>query len=211
MDEPKTDSASGEFLILGNDPALDLLNTTPVLATGPVDLLSDYAGLTRWLSAAGLATASASAALAERWQATRNGTMALAEAKHLREDLRNFLVAYRSGTTVRDKWIETLNSVLSRGPAYQSIQWNSKSRRFIRLRTHQDGGAVTPIILIAEAITALLAEKDLTLIKKCGNPACVLWFYDTSKNHTRRWCSMDLCGNRAKVAAHYHRHANSQN
>ena len=46
---------------------------------------------------------------------------------------------------------------------------------------------------------------DLSLVKACQNPQCVLFFYDTTKNHARRWCSMAACGNRAKVAAHYQR------
>ena len=60
--------------------------------------------------------------------------------------------------------------------------------------------------LLAEAATDLLCTCDLSLIKKCQNPECVLFFYDTTKNHARHWCSMSLCGNRSKVAAHYHRH-----
>jgi predicted RNA-binding Zn ribbon-like protein len=51
----------------------------------------------------------------------------------------------------------------------------------------------------------LLRMADLTLIKKCKNPACVLYFYDTTKNHARNWCSMQLCGNREKVAAYFRR------
>lgn len=61
------------------------------------------------------------------------------------------------------------------------------------------------VTLLAEAAARLLTEKDLTLVRRCENPACVLHFYDTSRNHRRRWCSMDICGNRMKVAAHYRR------
>jgi len=60
--------------------------------------------------------------------------------------------------------------------------------------------------LLAEAASDFLCTCDLSLINKCQNPDCVLFFYDTTKNHARHWCSMSLCGNRSKVAAHYHRH-----
>jgi predicted RNA-binding Zn ribbon-like protein len=41
------------------------------------------------------------------------------------------------------------------------------------------------------------------LLRRCANhDTCVLMFLDTSRSHTRRWCSMELCGNRSKVAAH---------
>jgi hypothetical protein len=42
-------------------------------------------------------------------------------------------------------------------------------------------------------------------IRRCAHPACVLWFHDTSRNGTRRWCSMEVCGNRAKAGRYYRR------
>lgn len=58
---------------------------------------------------------------------------------------------------------------------------------------------------VAESVADLLAYGDLSLIRKCENPECVLYFYDTTKNHKRRWCSMAACGNRAKARAFYQR------
>lgn len=51
----------------------------------------------------------------------------------------------------------------------------------------------------------LLAHRPVR-IRRCAHPACVLYFHDTSRNGTRRWCSMDACGNRAKAGRHYARH-----
>jgi predicted RNA-binding Zn ribbon-like protein len=45
----------------------------------------------------------------------------------------------------------------------------------------------------------LIAPGDLALIRKCESDKCVLWFYDTTKGHKRRWCSMATCGNRHKI------------
>lgn len=53
---------------------------------------------------------------------------------------------------------------------------------------------------IAEAAATLLVEGDFGLVRTCEHPECVLWFYDRTKGHRRRWCSMALCGNRHKVA-----------
>ena len=61
------------------------------------------------------------------------------------------------------------------------------------------------LVLIAVAAADLLCHGDLSLVKKCDNPRCILYFYDTTKNHARRWCSMAGCGNRMKAAAHYRR------
>ena len=54
---------------------------------------------------------------------------------------------------------------------------------------------------LAEAAAHLLATADFTLVRKCEDHACTLWFLDRTKSHRRRWCSMALCGNRNKVAA----------
>jgi predicted RNA-binding Zn ribbon-like protein len=53
---------------------------------------------------------------------------------------------------------------------------------------------------VAEAAAELLADGDFDLIRKCESNECVLWFYDRTKAHRRRWCSMAVCGNRHKVA-----------
>ncbi|MNR58262.1 CGNR zinc finger [compost metagenome] len=53
---------------------------------------------------------------------------------------------------------------------------------------------------LAEMAAQLLVEGDFNLVRECEHPDCVLWFYDRTKSHRRRWCSMALCGNRHKVA-----------
>ncbi len=60
--------------------------------------------------------------------------------------------------------------------------------------------------MIERIASDLLCTCDLSLIKQCQNPVCVLFFNDTTKNHARHWCSMSVCGNRIKVAAQYRRH-----
>ena len=55
--------------------------------------------------------------------------------------------------------------------------------------------ALGPIALSA---VALLTQGDLTRVKQCGGVACGWLFYDETKNNRRRWCEMEVCGNRAK-------------
>jgi predicted RNA-binding Zn ribbon-like protein len=62
------------------------------------------------------------------------------------------------------------------------------------------------MVPIAQSASDLLCHGDLALVKRCANPDCGAFFYDTSKNHTRRWCCTTGCGNRMRVAAHYRRH-----
>ena len=54
---------------------------------------------------------------------------------------------------------------------------------------------------VAEAVADLLADGDFELVRRCEGEACVLWFYDRTKGHRRRWCTSTGCRNRAKVAA----------
>jgi predicted RNA-binding Zn ribbon-like protein len=58
------------------------------------------------------------------------------------------------------------------------------------------------LLPIAEAMGDLVCRKDFRLVRRCQGPTCTLWFHDVSKAHARRWCSMAVCGNRAKAAAH---------
>lgn len=58
------------------------------------------------------------------------------------------------------------------------------------------------LLPLAEAMGDLICHADFEQVKICEGPTCTLWFNDVSKNHTRRWCSMAVCGNRAKAAAH---------
>ena len=58
---------------------------------------------------------------------------------------------------------------------------------------------------VARSAAWLLEHGDPTLVRRCGGSGCVLLFYDTTKNHSRRWCSMEGCGSRAKAGAYYRR------
>ncbi|HWP92512.1 MAG TPA: CGNR zinc finger domain-containing protein, partial [Thermodesulfobacteriota bacterium] len=108
------------------------------------------------------------------------------------------------GKPVPQATIDEINKLLSRRAGCKQL---SRTRQGFEERFHPETDEpVHLIVQIAEFASDLLCNVDFSLIKKCGNPVCVLYFYDTSKNHARRWCSMSICGNRMKVAAHYKRH-----
>jgi predicted RNA-binding Zn ribbon-like protein len=58
---------------------------------------------------------------------------------------------------------------------------------------------------IVRSAAELLASDNLPFVRACSSNTCQWFFLDTSKNHRRRWCSMKLCGNRAKVRKFYAR------
>jgi predicted RNA-binding Zn ribbon-like protein len=58
---------------------------------------------------------------------------------------------------------------------------------------------------VAWDATELLKSDHLQYIRECAGENCNWLFLDTSRNHSRRWCDMKQCGNRAKARTHYHR------
>ena len=141
-----------------------------------------------------------------RWEGSKEGDVAVAQGKRVREALREIVTAGLRGGGMPARAIEILNDALGAGSATAQLKWNGKGESFSRdVQRSTEGKAMYAVTLLAEAAAALLTEKDVSLIRRCENPACVLHFYDTSKNHRRRWCSMEICGNRMKAAAHYRR------
>jgi predicted RNA-binding Zn ribbon-like protein len=61
------------------------------------------------------------------------------------------------------------------------------------------------LLPIAQALAELVCTEDFSSVKACEGPVCTLYFLDRTRGHARRWCSMAICGNRAKQAAHRHR------
>jgi hypothetical protein len=67
--------------------------------------------------------------------------------------------------------------------------------------------APTAVGFLAAAAAKLAIEQRLARVKICPADDCRWAFYDTSRNHSRQWCSMEVCGNRAKARAHRQRSA----
>ncbi len=192
----------GKFLFLGNHPCLDFINTQMIMNGEPTDVLESFDDFISWLVLAALLTkAQADAAGAEL---NHNERISLLEqAKTFRTTLRELAVRIVARKPIPASIITVINQFLSQRPGYPQLV---RRKSGFEQRFHS---AATPahnlIAPLAEAASDLLCRADFALIKKCGNPACILYFYDTTKNHTRNWCSMQVCGNRIKVAAHYQR------
>ncbi|BFU96938.1 MAG: hypothetical protein NTNFB02_36600 [Nitrospira sp.] len=191
------------FLFLGNHPCLDFINTQIVLEGQPVDLLNSFSDLIRWLAQAKLLTEDPKQ-IERQWAGGTKGKRLLDQAQAFRAVLRKMVKRIASGKRVPQEAVEAINAQLQSRVAYPQVI--SHKGRFERVFRAESQDHRRLIGLLAETASDLLCTCDLALIKKCRNPACVLFFYDTTKNHARHWCSMSLCGNRSKVAAHYRRH-----
>lgn len=187
------------FLFVGNQLALDFLNTKLLLSGGLQELLTDVSALERWLVAAGVLRS-------DRRPAWRNSAAARQFLKRLlefREKLRAEIIRQESGASISEAFLGELNRLLEKHPCRMAVQRGAKELSLglvFEPRAPEDAWA--PIVAAA---ADLLSGVPQERVRKCESPTCVVHFYDTSKKGARRWCSMNLCGNKVKVAAYRRR------
>jgi predicted RNA-binding Zn ribbon-like protein len=191
------------FYFVGNLLCLDFVNTEIVSRGERVDLFTGFADLIRWLQDAALLTAAEARSVENRWGDTSEGNTAFKEAVSLRGALRDMADRLVAGKSVDRNSIEQINRLLATRPTY--LQLELKANKFASRHHTVSESARHFIVPVAESAVWLLEQGDISLLRKCENPECILFFYDTTKNKRRRWCSMDACGSRAKAAAYYRR------
>jgi predicted RNA-binding Zn ribbon-like protein len=117
--------------------------------------------------------------------------------------LRESLRAIFSSIVVQDpfpaSWVEPINEILRITEGHDELVFHkgSWSLQFVA----RESGLDWLLAALARSAAELLVEGPRAPIRCCANPACRLFFYDDSRTHRRRWCSMAVCGNRHKVAA----------
>lgn len=172
---------------IGNNLALDFLNSVYGVGEDRCDCLADDAAALAWLKAAGL--------LAPGYAMPVAGLAML--ARTLR-DAGARLIDAGAATLPRD--IETVNRILDAGQPRQRLVREEDGRYALASARRDDSlsGLLEPV---ASALARLLAEGELAQVHRCEAHDCTLRFLDITKSRRRRWCSMALCGNRMKVAA----------
>lgn len=190
------------FLFVGNHLALDFVNTQMIVKGEVTDLLESFEDLVSWLIGARLLTKSQADVVRAKLAPQETASL-LDQAKRLRATLRVAAERIAACRPIPNSIIDTINRFLSQHPGYpQLVRTKGGFERHVHSVATQHVELLAPL---AEAASDLLCLPDFTLIKKCGNAACILYFYDTTKNHRRNWCSMQLCGNRMKVATYFER------
>ena len=189
------------FLFVANRPILDFLNTKPVLAQGPTELLPDFHALERWLIASGIVASARTKRLIRSWRHSREAKDFLRELIAFRERLREAVLRMEGCSAPSDDFIKEVNARLLEYPPNTSLRKRDGvivRESIFPLREPAD--LWVPII---DGAADLLSETETSRIRKCES--CVLHFFDTSKKGSRRWCSMNICGNKLKVAAYQRR------
>lgn len=197
---PETES---QFYFVGGQLSLDFINTQVGEKDAAVDFLSSFADLIAWLQQAGtLDAAQAKAALAA-WGQRLEAKQLLEQARKLRSVLREMAQRLAAGKPAGQVVLDEINRVLAQESGYNQLVRGADGYELqFQVGRKEAAYLLTPIALSA---AELLCASEPQRIRQCGNPVCGLYYYDTSKNHTRRWCSMAICGNRMKAAAFYQR------
>ena len=199
-------------MFLADSRGLDFLNSLAVPVDVEVEWLASGEDLLAWLEAAELVSPQV---IEEIRSAARPGELdAVAkQARELREWFREFVRHHRGKPLTRKAVaeLEPLNQLLARDQEFKQIAPRAKADtehgdgalQLIQQRRWQSADAL--LLPLAQAIAQLLTTADFTDVKACEGPVCTLHFLDTTRGRRRRWCSMAVCGNRAKQAAHRHR------
>lgn len=199
-------------LFLADSLGLDFLNSVATPVDTPVDWLEDGDGLLRWLEQAQLVPQEVLRSARERAIPGEIDRLA-GQARALREWFRGFVRQHKGhalhGADLAE--LEPLNALLKRDERYAEIVTGSHSESPVftlaqQRRWHSSDALLLPI---AEAMARLVCDEDFAHVKACEGPTCTLLFADHTRGHARRWCSMALCGNRAKQAAHRARQKSS--
>ena len=178
--------------------ALDLINTEIMDRGKPRDTLPSLEALARWWEAA-----------CERYPeqcviAGADGTKVwtselFAAVLELRRALRTLITQVVESDAVDKEALKPVNAILALGFSALERTEEGTVKAVMRVRDPAKGSVLVPIALSA---SRLFSESDWRRLHQCKNDRCILFFYDTTKNGARRWCSAD-CMNRARSIQQY--------
>ncbi|WP_312888589.1 CGNR zinc finger domain-containing protein [Nonomuraea rhodomycinica] len=180
--------------------ALDLVNTVWREHGALMDQFDDLDGLRAWLSDHDMDGADAGADGLDTDGLGGDGLGGDAGAGL--EAVRDRLVRAREAVrdTLEGRGSAGLNDVLAHGSVRPMMRDGEPYELVV-----VDEPAWRPAWTAAAAFVRMMAERP-SRVRPCAHPECVLWFLDVSKNGSRRWCSMESCGNRAKAGRFSRRH-----
>ncbi|MDQ6773903.1 MAG: ABATE domain-containing protein [Candidatus Dormibacteraeota bacterium] len=197
-------AASGppRYELLGGRLCLDFCNTRTDRGGAGPDRFHSFADVTGWAWRAGALSAEEAARLTRLGTRNPTGAVAVLErARRLREALRAVFAAIAGERRVGAPGLDVLNAELAAAMARSQVVAIEGGFTWL----WAPGGKALDAALwpVARSAADLLTEGPLASLRRCENPNCDWLFLDSSRNRTRRWCDMRVCGNRAK--AHRHR------
>ena len=188
---------------VGGRLALDFVNSFPVT----FDL--SWEQLVAFLECAGIVTPERGAELLVLNRSDPQSADALVQkAQRLGSALRSTFEALLHRQRIPREWIEPINEILRITEGHDELA--STSHGWGITFVAREDGLAWLLAAVARSAAEIIAEGARAPLRLCANPRCGLFFYDTSRTHRRRWCSMTACGNRHKVATFARRHASAR-
>ncbi len=192
------------FELTGGALCLDFANTVDERPTAaPKERLGTYADLVSWGAQSGALGREEAAALRRRAaRSPAEAGRALARAREVREAIFSIFADRAIGRRPRQEALVVLEAALPGAlgrlrivPAGEGFAWGWR----------RDEEALDAMLWpVIRSAADLLTSGDLPRVRRCASPTCAWLFLDRSRNGTRRWCDMTVCGNREK-ARRFHR------
>lgn len=204
---PPQPHPSPGFELCAGHAALDLVNSLGDRFAGrPVERLTDYGTLLAFAVQSGLLDAARARQLARTAPVVAESV--LRAVRQLREALAGALYAHLGGRAMPAADLGVLERHFARAARHRELRWRGSRGRgslgwdFGRFARR----AELPLWLLALSAAELVTSDSLARVSSCGADSCRWLFLDTSRNHTRRWCDMKVCGNRMKARRFQARH-----
>lgn len=186
---PQSKHVSSPVDSVGGHPALNFINTLNMLPGELTDTWQSDVDVAAWIVQEGLRDTMPST--------TWPGGALLEKARNLRQIAREAVEAKKANETLP---LDELNAFLEHSASHFVLRAETQINFHLE-RIYGQETVEQYLAPVAESVADLLSRADFDLIRNCEGERCVLWFFDRTKAHRRRWCSPQLCGNRAKVAA----------
>jgi predicted RNA-binding Zn ribbon-like protein len=201
------------FQFIGGNLSLDFCNSVGGKREGiPRENLHDYAHFLSWCEQARLLDSPAVRRLHEQaGQSADKGAAVLGRAIALREAIYRIVLAAAADAAPSNEDLAVLNSELARSLGRLRIMPNKDDGTFSWRWAESPLQVDYALGPISYSAAGLLASKEqLTHVRQCRGDNCGWLFLDSSRNHSRCWCDMRDCGNRAKVRRHRRKHRDAE-
>jgi predicted RNA-binding Zn ribbon-like protein len=190
--------------LVGGRLAIDFANLPSQPASGQANGLS-WEDLIEFLRATNIVSQERAEELLQLTESDAHSAFGLLSgAERLRDSLRLAFQALAKKRTIGREWVVPINEVLRVTEGHDELI--EVSRVWQMGYVARENSLDWLLAAIARSAAELITEGEATRVRRCANPVCSLFFYDNSRTHQRRWCTMSLCGNRHKVAAFSRRH-----
>lgn len=193
-----------QIVVPRRDLAIDFANTVAYRGSTPDDSLHNVRDLFTWLTSAKVLP-EATVANLPRLIATAHldDVQLFNDTINLRETIYRMLRAVATHSAPPASDLQRLNRALAEAPRRDCLAQAGES---LGWRIEIKPAAASLLAAVLWSVADIIAGPDSARLRECANDQCLWLFLDDSKNGTRRWCSMQACGNRAKAHRHYQRH-----